>query len=99
MGHRQSALALSRLASMQRSCAERPAAGLNYGFLLSFCPILLSFALHRRCIRDLHFEPIGGAPGTVGVSFINTTLSKLEHHSNHRPTADAKSGPEETSAP
>ena len=30
---------------------------------------------------------------------INTTLSKLEHNSNRRPTADAKSGPEETSVP
>src|SRR5262245_56367675 len=28
-------------------------------------PILLRFPLHRRCIRVLHFEPIGGAPGTV----------------------------------
>jgi hypothetical protein len=32
-------------------------------------------------------------------SFINTTLSKLEHNSNRRPAADAKSGSEETSAP
>jgi hypothetical protein len=32
-------------------------------------------------------------------SFINTTLSKLEHNLNHRPTPDAKSGPKETSAP
>src|SRR5262249_16581357 len=83
-----------------RSCAERPAAGLNYGFLLSFCPILLSFALHRRCIRDLHVDPIGGSAWNEWAeSFINTSLSKLEHNSNHRPAADAKSGSEETSAP
>src|SRR5260221_11240154 len=31
--------------------------------------------------------------------FINTTLSKLAHNSGRRPTADAKSGPEKTSAP
>src|SRR5215813_10672606 len=30
-----------------------------------FAPILLGFPLHGRCIRVLHFEPIGGAPGTV----------------------------------
>src|SRR5262245_62290857 len=29
-------------------------------------PILLRFPLHRRSRRVLHFEPIGGAAGTVG---------------------------------
>src|SRR5262249_56717450 len=28
-------------------------------------PILLRLSLHSRRIRVLHFEPIGGAPGTV----------------------------------
>src|SRR6516164_10526012 len=32
----------------------------------SFAPILLGFPLHGRCIRVLHFEPIGRAAGTVG---------------------------------
>ena len=71
--------------------AERPAAGLNHGFLSLFARFFLSFALHRRCIRDLHFEPIGGRARNGGAeSFINTTLSKLEHNSDRRPTADAK---------
>src|SRR5215813_7287916 len=65
-----------------------------------FARFFLSFALLRRCIRDLHFEPIGGsARNGRAESLINTTLSKLEHNSDHRPTADAKSGPEETPAP
>ena len=29
-------------------------------------PILLGLTLHSRCIRVLHFEPIGRAAGTVG---------------------------------
>jgi|SRR5262245_5327960 len=33
-------------------------------FLLT--PFFFGFALHRRCIRVLHFEPIGRTPGTVG---------------------------------
>src|SRR5215472_16656607 len=32
----------------------------------SSAPILLCLALHRRCIRVLHFEPIGRAAGTIG---------------------------------
>jgi hypothetical protein len=35
----------------------------------------------------------------TAISFINTTLSELEHNSDRRPTADVKSGPEKTSAP
>src|SRR5262249_29358526 len=31
----------------------------------AFAPIPLRLALHRRRIGVLHFEPIGGAPGTV----------------------------------
>jgi hypothetical protein len=31
-----------------------------------FAPFFLGFALHRRRIRVLHFEPIGRAVGTVG---------------------------------
>src|SRR5262249_38907011 len=31
-----------------------------------FSPILLFFPLHRRCIRVLHFKPVGGAAGTIG---------------------------------
>src|SRR5262245_44391134 len=31
-----------------------------------FAPIFLGFALRGRCICVLHFEPIGGAPRTVG---------------------------------
>src|SRR5262249_28247733 len=84
-----------------KSCqAERPAAGLNHGFLFSFPRFFLSFALHRWCIRDLHVEPIErSARNECAESFINTSLSKLEHNSNHRPAADAKSGSVETSAP
>src|SRR5262245_52997910 len=41
----------------------------------------------------------GSARNEWAESFINTSLSKLEHNSNHRPAADAKSGSEETSAP
>src|SRR5262249_27419945 len=29
-------------------------------------PILLGFAFHCRCVRVLHFEPIGRTAGTVG---------------------------------
>src|SRR5262249_31597605 len=29
-------------------------------------PAFLGFALHRRSRRVFHFEPIGGAPGTLG---------------------------------
>ena len=32
----------------------------------SASPILLRLALHGRCVRVLHFEPIGRAAGTVG---------------------------------
>jgi hypothetical protein len=42
---------------------------------------------------------LGECPERYAESFINTTLSKLEHNSNHRPAPDAKSGPEKTSAP
>ena len=31
-----------------------------------FTPVFLRLALHRRCIRVLHFEPIGRAAGTIG---------------------------------
>src|SRR6516162_7390994 len=33
---------------------------------LLLAPVLLGLPLHSRCICVLHFEPIGGAPGTVG---------------------------------
>src|SRR5262249_5589892 len=36
--------------------------------VISFTPILFGFPLHCRCIRVLHFEPIGRAAGTVGRS-------------------------------
>src|SRR5262249_45236647 len=36
--------------------------------VISFTPILFGFPLHCRCIRVLHFEPIGRAVGTVGRS-------------------------------
>src|SRR5262245_5462047 len=29
-------------------------------------PVLFRFSPHRRCVSVLHFEPIGGAPRTVG---------------------------------
>src|SRR5262249_37802224 len=32
----------------------------------SFAPVLFGLALRGRCIRVLHFEPIGGAVRTVG---------------------------------
>ena len=32
----------------------------------SFAPVLFRLSLHRRCIRVLHFEPIGRAAGLVG---------------------------------
>ena len=31
-----------------------------------FPPVLFLLSLHRRCIRVLHFDPIGRAPRTVG---------------------------------
>src|SRR5215510_3734664 len=48
------AVLMSALPTRLRSIASAP------------CPIFLGFALHGRCIRVLHFEPIGGAAGTVG---------------------------------
>src|SRR5262245_43446224 len=56
----------------------------------SSCPILLGFALHGRCIRALHLEPIGGAPRTVGgvlplrhdtfEAFSNVVMSRSMNH-------------------
>src|SRR5262249_17073908 len=34
--------------------------------LASRPPILFGFALHRRCVGVLHFEPIGRAPRAIG---------------------------------
>src|SRR5262249_62287932 len=34
-----------------------------------FAPIFFGFPLHGRCIRVLHFEPIGGVAGTAQGKF------------------------------
>jgi hypothetical protein len=46
--------------------AERHAADLTRCFPFLFAPFFLGFPLHRKCTRVFHFEPIGGAPGTLG---------------------------------
>jgi len=76
MKHRQSALALSRVAQRRfegskatatlEGQAERHAADLTRCFPFLFAPFFLGFPLHRKCTRVFHFEPIGGAPGTLG---------------------------------
>src|SRR5262245_16613587 len=80
--------------------AERPAAGLTHCFPFLFCPILPRLPASPQ--MQLEFSILsqsGERPERWAEAFINTTLSKLEHNWDHRPTADAKSGPEETSAP
>jgi hypothetical protein len=108
MRHRQRALAPSRVAQRRFEAvrtailegqAERPAAGLNHCF-----PSLLphSASASRFTANALEFSILsqsGERPERWAEFFINTTLSKLEHNSDRRPAADAKSGPEETSAP
>ena len=45
----------------------------------SFAPILFGFALHGRCIRVLHFEPIRRAARTVG-GILALRHNALESH-------------------
>src|SRR5262249_34947734 len=48
--------------------------------------ILLGFALHGRCIRVLHLEPIGGAPRVLPLrhdtfeAFSNVVMSRSMNH-------------------
>src|SRR5262249_56963461 len=61
----------------------------------------VEFVEFAHVIRAVALRPVDHAAflPIIAISFINTTLSKLEHNWNRRPTADAKSGPEKTSAP
>src|SRR6516162_10553118 len=110
MKHRQSALALSAVAQRRFAVVQanrhfggssrKACGGPNSLFYLSFLPH--SSSASRFTANALEFSILsqsGERPERWAEAFINTTLSKLEHNSDHRPTADAKSGPEETSAP
>jgi hypothetical protein len=54
-----------------------------------------------RYVAFVSLRPVDHGPflAFIAISFINTTLSNLEYNSDRRPTADVKSGPEETPAP
>src|SRR2546430_1983530 len=110
MKHRQSALALSRVAQRRFEAVQgnrhfggssrKARGGPNSLFSVSFLPHPSSAPRFTANALELSIlSQSGERPERWAESFINRTLSKLEYNSDCRPTVDAKSGPEETSAP